>query len=92
MIKALPWDSNIPDRLNGYPVIAYYHHAVEQGYVTVLMDACQADRREWIVATWWPELGTRWQWGHYYDNLPDADAFFKANAARVRRNLAGRLN
>jgi len=49
---------NIPTELNSYPVIQSDTHAK---CATVMM---QKPHGEYVVATWWPELKTTWQWGH----------------------------
>jgi hypothetical protein len=50
----------IPKELNGKPVVHAVAH--ENGIATLMM---QGDG-EIIVATWWPELGASWSWGHYH--------------------------
>lgn len=56
-----------PKTLNGYPVIKSEVHA---NCVTVMMDAAH----KFIVATWWPELGATWSWGHYHHHNSDTDS------------------
>lgn len=73
-------DISTERKLNGYPVIAYTQHKNVQ---TVMMAA----PGKFIVATWWPDLGEHWYWGHYFhhngdtdsrnDARDDADAAFK---------------
>jgi hypothetical protein len=53
-----------PKTLNGYPVIRAEVHT---NVVTVMMDA----PGQYVVATWWPELGTAWMWGHYFRGPKD---------------------
>lgn len=48
-----------PTKLNGYEVVRVEQHA---NCSTVMVDK----GGELVVCTWWPELGTRWQWGHYF--------------------------
>lgn len=55
-------DADIPAKLNGYPVISHTIHAT---CVTVAVDRGDCI----VVATWWPELGDSWMWGHYLHGL-----------------------
>lgn len=55
--------SDRPKTLNGYPVTGA---TVHKNCVTVLID--KADVPEYVVATWWPELGSTWQWGRYHNS------------------------
>lgn len=51
-------ESDVPERLNGFRVISHQIHAV---CVTVAIE-------RWdhvVIATWWPDLGNTWMWGHY---------------------------
>lgn len=48
-----------PKTLNGYPVIRTESH---RNCATVLVDA----PGKYIVATWSPETGNGWIWGHYF--------------------------
>lgn len=50
---------NVPETLNGSPVI---RSAVHEDCVTVMVRGPS----DYVVATWWPELGTSWSWGHYF--------------------------
>lgn len=52
--------------LNGYQVKSIIQHA---NCATVVVER---DEGDYVVATWWPELGSGWSWGHY--GLRDADA------------------
>ena len=61
-MSSTPWNTKIPETLNGYPVVAYIEH---ENCATVMMDRSEGELTDLIVATWWPELGDRWQWGHY---------------------------
>lgn len=70
--------SHRPQVLNGYRVVLYEQHS---GCATVLVD--KGD--EWVVATWWPELGETWCWGHYVDSLLPALNEFRAVCARNER-------
>ena len=85
-MTATPWNDDVPNELNGYPVVGYREHP--NGYVTVMLERPHA-YEPYIVATWWPELGTRWQWGHYTAALPDAKKAFRDAAERNQRR--GRL-
>lgn len=74
-------------KLNGYPVIKFDMHG--NGYTTVMVqkDPDHYDRIEYIVATWYPALGTAWLWGHYHFDKTEADKSFyevaKRNGART---------
>lgn len=56
-----------PAELNGYPVVKAERHA---NCWTVMVNQ---DGQGFAVATWWPELGTSWMWGHYSKFRRDAD-------------------
>lgn len=51
-----------PKSLNGYPVVRQRPHP---NCATVMM---KRDAGDYVIATWWPDLGDSWMWGHY---LPD---------------------
>lgn len=53
--------SERPKTLNGYPVIGAHNH---RDNVTVM---CQRGDDDYVVATWWKDLGDSWSWGHYFD-------------------------
>jgi len=54
----LPIDLVAPTTLNHCPVIKSEKHA---NCFTVMMEG----EGQYIVATWWPDLGKTWSWGHY---------------------------
>lgn len=63
MTTAAPWNTTIPDMLNGYPVVAYIEH---DACATIIVDRSKdTGFTDYAVATWWPELGSTWAWGHY---------------------------
>lgn len=76
---------NTPTALNGYRVIRSEQHKTCS---TVML----IDNGRYIVATWWPELGDSWSWGHYFhfsedggarnDAFDDATDDFNKTAAR----------
>jgi hypothetical protein len=51
-------DVRAPSKLNHCPVIQSRMHA---RCFTVMMEG----EGQYIVATWWPDLGSTWSWGHY---------------------------
>lgn len=69
-----------PDTLNGYPVVSKRYHP---NCVTVMVEREPGD---FAVATWWPELGDKWSWGHYDMGLVEArecmDEVAERNARR----------
>lgn len=70
---------DVPSELNGFPVIGHERHA---RCVTVLVER-PGDHDRYVVATWWPGLGTTWEWGHYAATRAQADVEF---AEAVDRN------
>lgn len=62
----------IPQTLNGYPVKAFTIHP--QGDRALVLVCRPQAFQPWVAATWWPELGETWQWGHYFDSWEEADA------------------
>lgn len=83
MAHAAPWNSRIPDTLNGYPVIAYIEH--DNGYATVMMDRSEGPNTDLIVATWHPSLTKGWLWGHYdFHSHQDAEKVMREVADRNR--------
>lgn len=67
-----------PQELNGYPVVRAARHA---NCWTVMMYR-KGDAMPYAVATWWPELGASWSWGHYMASDVEAYADFDATATR----------
>lgn len=76
-----------PKVLNGYPVIRVEQHGECS---TVMM----AGADKFIVATWFPNNGSGWSWGHYHhfnsdetrnDALDDATVSFNQAATRNAR-------
>ena len=61
----MPAIMDTPKTLNGYPVIRVEQH---KNCATVMVDK----PGEYVVATWWPELGSSWSWGHYFPGPADA--------------------
>lgn len=66
--------------LNGYPVIAFDRHS--RDYHTVMVDRGHLQPQRYVVATWWPALGDAWQWGHYCDDMAQANETMFAVSAR----------
>jgi hypothetical protein len=74
----------VPRTLNGYPVL--HRQAHKNGYWTVLL---QTNENSYVVATWWPELGTTWQWGHYSNDYAEAmDDFAEVQHRNRKRGNA----
>ena len=71
----------LPTELNGFAVL----HAEPHNNCATVMVETDFDI---VVATWWPELGPRWSWGHYFDHddrklaETDFDQTAKRNAKR----------
>lgn len=55
---------NVPAELNGYPVVRKTESA---NVVTVMVERANTPGLPFVVATWWPELGNTWSWGHYVE-------------------------
>ena len=70
-----------PVTLNGYPVIEYDVHA---NCATIMVERCD-NAIKYVVATWWPSLGTSWSWGHYCATIGEARAAF-TDANKRNRN------
>ncbi len=76
-----------PETLNQYPVVKAEAHT--NGWTTVMVHRAD-DPMEYVVASWWPSLGTQWSWGHYCHDKAEADDEF---ALVARRNEArGNIN
>lgn len=74
---------NTPTQLNGYPVTRVEQH---KSCATVMVEK----PGEYVVATWWPELGETWSWGHYFPTEHgDLGAF---NEAREEFNATATRN
>lgn len=52
-----------PSTLNGYPVERFIPH---DNCASVMV---RRGPNDFVLATWWPDLGETWMWGHY---LPGA--------------------
>lgn len=65
--------------LNGAPVIQAELH--ENGITTVMVKR-RDEHCPFVVATWWPGLGTQWSWGHYCQDLVEAREMFQQVAER----------
>jgi hypothetical protein len=68
-----------PSHLNGHEVISYTKH----GTCSTVMVLRANDPIPYVVATWWPGLGTSWMWGHYCEDHAKAVAQFDS---AMRRN------
>ena len=79
---ALP--EGVPPTLNGEPVIKAEKHP--NGYATVLVHQPRNQVTPYVVATWTPECGTGWSWGHYAEGKAVALECF----ATVAKRNAGR--
>lgn len=78
-------DNEVPERLNGYPVISHQIHAV---CVTVAVER----GNHIVIATWWPDLGNTWMWGHYLHGKTGGQqqsAFCEVAARNARRGQTG---
>lgn len=64
--------SDVPKRLNGYPVI----HAVPDAgrWTTVLVFREGKEPHPFVVAGWLPDLGETWAHGNYVATLAEAMA------------------
>jgi hypothetical protein len=77
-VRTLP--HALPARLNGAQVVRAESHG--NGYATITVELANNPVTPFVVATWWPELGTSWQWGHYCRNAREAAETFASVAAR----------
>lgn len=53
-----------PATLNGLPVLSFVVHK-NCATVALVRGADTDPAQTTIIATWWPDLGTSWSWGHY---------------------------
>lgn len=65
--------TDIPRSLNGYPVKAFSLSG-RADRALVLVDR-GGDFLPFVAATWWPEIGDRWEWGNYFASFAEADAY-----------------
>lgn len=66
-----------PTELNGHAVMAVAdRHDFSPGEVQAVMVKRNHPMHPYVVASWWEELGTRWNWGHYHTNYAEARADF----------------
>lgn len=74
--------------LNGYPVVRSTLHL--NGYSTVMVKRGETD---YVVATWYPALGSTWSWGHYDMDYIDAGKVYEETAKRneQRGNIGARI-
>lgn len=72
----------IGGRLNGYTVVERKAH---ENCVTVMVLRKDDSEVPYVVATWWPDLGKTWSWGHYCHNIKEADTAFAEAAVRNER-------
>jgi hypothetical protein len=68
-----------PTELNGHPVVK---SKVHKTCVTIMAHNKRDLYEEFIVATWWPSLGSSWMWGHYFKDKVAALADFTNTADR----------
>lgn len=68
--------TEIPATLNGARVIAWTI-AADRSRALVIVEREQAFHPI-VAASWWPELGGTWMWGHYYDTLTEAEDYRRA--------------
>jgi hypothetical protein len=66
--------SDIPATLNGHRVVAFVIRA-DREWALVIVYREGHPIHQWIAATWWPELGDSWEWGNYYYDRAEADAY-----------------
>lgn len=72
----------MPATLNGYPVKATAR--LRERALVIVHRGTAHD--PWVVASWWPELGDAWMWGHYCTSWEEADAM---RAAYIRETFGG---
>ena len=70
---------DMPRRLNGYAVHAFNRRADR---VLVICHRPDHPLHPWVGATWWPELGTTWMWGHYFATEAEAEEWRTAENDR----------
>lgn len=59
-----------PEYLNGYPVMRSRPMEGLEHRVMVYRESHPV--HQYVVAYWWPSLGSAWQSGHYYAEESDA--------------------
>lgn len=81
-----------PVILNGFPVVfsarkngtparfTAPREADESWWVVVRRDS---DFQPYVVASWWPDLGSVWMWGHYLDTPQDVADFLTAEGVAL---------
>jgi len=73
----------LPKTLNGHAVELCHDHG--NGFATVLVHMPENRVTPYCVATWWPELGQRWTWGHYCSDIDSDDIFNDVAHRNARR-------
>lgn len=83
-VCGLKWQQEIklPETLNGFPVIDIAPRQGGDGFVVIVKRPQQ--NHPFVQATWFPELGTGWQWGHYLDSYSEALKLFDEKAVQGR--------
>ena len=71
-----------PARLNGYGV---NKSQVHKNCVTVAVYRPDEPELPFVVATWWPELGNSWSWGHYVSRADMLTTFRNVAARNANR-------
>lgn len=61
-----------PERLNGFPVIHSEPRGSDSLFVIVDRGAGEPCGLRYVRATWNPNCGDSWTWGHYFPTLPEA--------------------
>ena len=75
--------TEMPKTLNGFPVKAFtISKNADRALVLIHREG---DFMPWVAASWWPELGTQWQWGNYFKSYQEADDY-RANWIRTHGN------
>jgi DNA-binding transcriptional ArsR family regulator len=86
----------VPSALNGFPVVAAWPRflAGTDSGLRVVADRGRGSYRRFVVATWSPNCGASWTWGHYCESaqealevLADAGILAQADLVRERRDL-----
>ena len=71
-----------PHELNGYRVISC-GNSRRQGEYIVIVVRPDHPVHPFVVASWWPELGSTWHQGDYVESIEDACAVATERSQRL---------
>ena len=71
--------TDLPETLNGYPVLDIAPRQSKPGMFAIVVERPHR-LHPFVVATWWSDLGDRWEWGTYCATYAEAVTEFEARA------------